>query len=276
MKSLIVIIILTWNRKNMLRDCLNSIKKNTYYKNYKIVVVDNNSTDGSAEMVKKQFKEVNVIKRKKNKGFSEAYNIAVKYASKKYNPDYFFFLNNDTKVTKNWLGNLIKVSKSSDGSIFGCNQLSFQKKQKQITAGWIRPFGTKYYHGKQIKEVNWVSDASSLVKKEVFEKIGFFDEGLSFYYEETDFERRAVKNGFKIIYVPNSIILHKGGATSKDFDKDFLFYVFHKNRMRCFLKNFPIYYLLPRILYDFFKAIKLKKVFLLLKAYKEGIKSLRY
>ena len=273
----ITIIIINWNGKELLRDCLNSIKKNTKYKNYKIIVVDYGSVDGSIEMLKSKFKQVDLVKNEKNLGFVKGNNIGIKYAIRKYNPDYFFFLNNDTKVTKNWLTKLMEVVKLSNKKvgIFGCKQLTFQRKPS-ISAGWILPWGVKYYYGKQYKEVNWVSGACFLVKKEVIRKIGMFDPKYSpGYYEETDLEQRALRAGFKIIYVPISIILHKGSATAKKLDENYVFYIFYRNRIRFFKKNFPFYYLWLRILFDFFKAIKLKKLPLLLKAYYKGIRSLK-
>jgi GT2 family glycosyltransferase len=240
MKIMVAIIIVNWNGKNMLRKCLESVKKNTFYRSYKVIVVDNASTDGSVKLVKKKFKWVDLIQNKKNYGFSKGNNIGIKYA-RKYNPKYFLLLNNDTKVMKGWLDELIKAAESyKKAGIFGCRQLTFQRKPT-ISAGWILPFGVKYYFGNQIKKVNWVSGACLLIKKEVIEKIGLFDEKYSpCYYEETDFEQRALKAGFEIVYVPNSIILHKGSATIKQLDDNFIFYTFYKNRFRCFKKKFPI------------------------------------
>jgi len=270
----VCIIILNFNGKNLIRNCLESIKNNTLYKNYKVIVVDNASTDSSVEIIRKNFGWIDLVQNKKNYGFSKGNNIGIKYALKKYNPDYFLLLNNDTKVTKNWLTNLVKVAESNKRiGILGCRQLNFKGKPA-ISAGWILPHKVKYYWGNEIKEVNWVSGACWLIKKEVIKKIGFIDECFT-YYEETDFIARARKAGFRIVYVPSSVIYHKGGVTYKKFDDEIVFEMFYKSRIRCFLKNFPFYYLPLRILLDLFKALKSKKIKLLFKAYLEGINSLR-
>jgi GT2 family glycosyltransferase len=89
LSKIVVIIIVNLNGKNYIENCLNSIKKNTKYKRYKIIVVDNNSKDGSQKMIKIKFKEVDLIKNKKNRGFAGGNNDGIKYSIKKYNPDYF-------------------------------------------------------------------------------------------------------------------------------------------------------------------------------------------
>jgi len=276
MKIEVVIIIMNYNGKKLLRDCLNSIKKNTFYKDYKIIVVDNNSTDGSIEMIKKQFKGIDLIQNEKNYGGAKGNNIGIKYAIKKYNPNYFFLLHNDIKVTKDWLESVIKIANSHKKiGILGCKQLNFERKPI-ISAAWILPFRMKYYSGNQIKEVTWISGAAFLIKKDVIKKIGLFDEKYSpFHYDDMDFEQRAIKAGFKIMYVPNSIVLHKTRATTEEIDENFMFYMNYKNRMRCFRKNFPSYYLWLRVLSDIFDAVKVKKLPLLFKAYRDGIKSLK-
>jgi len=169
-----------------------------------------------------------------NRGFSGGNNDGIKYAIRRYNPDYFYLLNNDTFVEKNWLEEVIKTaSKEKSIGIVGSKQLTFDKKPS-ISAGWIKTFGIKYYFGENEKEVNWVSGAGFLIIKKVFQKIGLFDEFYNpVYYEETDLEKRAINKRFKIITCPKSIFLHKGGAsTPNNFNK-----YFYINRARYFSKN---------------------------------------
>jgi len=273
MNNLCCIIILNLNGKEFTKNCLNSIKKNTYYKNYKVIVVDNNSSDGSQNLIKSKFKWIDLIENENNRGFSGGNNDGIKYALKKYNPDYFYLLNNDTIVTKNWLLEALKtIEKSKEIGIVGSKQLTFDKKPA-ISAGKISMFGVKYYYGNKEKEVNWVSGASLLIKREVINKIGFLDERYSpVYYEETDFEFRAKKYGFKIIINPNSIIFHKGGGTSTNLDLNFIFY---RNRFVFFIKNYGLFFFIPRMISDIIKSIKLRKFHSLIKAYKEGRKLLK-
>jgi len=276
MKIKICIIIVNMNGKKLLKDCLDSIKKNTFYKNYKIIVVDNNSKDGSQNMIESKFKGIDLIKNKINRGFSGGNNDGINYARRKYNPNYFYLLNNDTLVEKNWLSEVIKTTKKfNEIGIVGSKQFTFKIKQS-ISAGWIKMFGVKYYFGDKEKEVNWVSGVGFLIKREVINKIGLLDEVYNpAYYEETDFEKRTINAGFKIFHSPKSIIYHKGSGTTKKLNQDEIFYIFYRNRIRYFLKYFSIGYFLPRLISDFFKAKKLNKLPLLFKAYKEGYKLLK-
>jgi GT2 family glycosyltransferase len=241
MKIKVCIIILNWNGREFLKNCLNSIKKNVSFKNYKVIVVDNGSKDGSQNMIKKRFKEVDLIENKKNNGFSGGNNQGMKHALKKYDPCYVYLLNNDTLVEKNWLEEAIKCAESKkEIGIVGSKQLTFDRRPA-ISAGWIRLLGIKYYYGNQEKEVNWVSGAGFLIKKEVLEKIGFLDEIYNpVYYEETDLEKRAILAGFKVIHCPKSIFLHKGGVdvkSNKIPDKA----LFYRNRLIYFFRYYQRY-----------------------------------
>ena len=265
------IIIANYNEKNYLKNCIDSIIKNTYY-NYKIIVVDNNSTDGSKEMIENNYPNLDLIKDYKKYLMARLWNIGINYGIKKYNSDYFYLLNNDTIVKPYWLQEVIKTAeKDLNIGIVGSKQLNFENKPS-ISSGWINMFGVKYYYGNEEKEVNWVSGAGFLVKKTVIEKIGLFDEIYSpAYYEETDFEKRAMLNGFKILHCPTSIFLHKEGATTNKSKIDYK--EFHyKNRIIYFLKYYNWFYFMPRLIIDIIRGIKNKELKIILKGYKEGLK----
>lgn len=271
--KLVSIIILNLNGKEFTKNCLEAIKKNTSYKNYNVIIVDNNSNDGSREMIKSNFKWVDLLENNSNRGFSGGNNDGINYAIKRYNPDYVYLLNNDTLVEKNWLSEAVKtIQKNSATGIVGSKQLNFDKKPV-ISSGWVNSWGVKYYWGNEEKEVSWVSGAGFLVAKKVIEKVGILDEIYSpAYYEETDFEKRATKQGFKIIHCPKSIFLHKGGATSKKEVRNFSG-LFYRNRFIYFIKNHGYFYFLPRAISDCFKEFKknnLSGVLDLLSFYKKG------
>lgn len=263
------IIIMNYNEKEYLRNCLDSIKENTSYENYNVIVIDNNSTDGSKELIKKY--KLDLINYDKEYHASKIINLGIKYAIKKYDSDYFYLLNNDTLVKKNWLKEAIKtMEKNPLNGMVGSKQLTFEE-EPTISAGWIHMFGVNYYNGKE-KEVNWVSCAGMLIRKEVIKKIGLFDEIYKpAYYEETDFEKRAMLNGFKIIHCPKSIFLHKGGVTTSKLQKNFD-EIHYKNRIIYFLRYHGWFYFTPRILLDIFRGIKRKQLKLILRGYKEGLK----
>lgn len=268
----VCIIILNLNGKDFTENCLESIKKNTKYKNYKVVVVDNNSSDGSQKLLESKFKWVDLIQNKSNRGFSGGNNDGIKYAIKNYNPNYFYLLNNDTLVKKNWLSEAIKTAKKSKKiGLVGSKQLTFNKKNAR-SAGWVKPFGVKYYWGNKEKEVEWVAGAGFLIKREVIEEIGLLDEIYNpAYYEETDFEKRALNAGFKIIFCPKSIFFHRGGGTAPK-EKSYLVKLSSRNRYIYYSKYYSKIYFLPRFLLDVYHGIKNKNLKYVLLGYKEGKK----
>ncbi len=272
----ISVIIPNWNGKKYLKDCLDSIKKNTIYKNYNIIIVDNGSTDGSQDFIEKMYPFVQLIKRTENGCISKSLNLGIKISFQKNKSNYAYLLNSDVKMKKGWLSEVVRVAENDEKiGIVGSKQLTFDG-MPTMSAGWVKAFRIKYYYGSKNKEVGWVSGAGMLIKKEVFDSIGMFDESYSpAYYEETDFEKRALLAGFKIIHCPYSVFLHKGGATSKKLNTtgDFLF-SFYRNRIRYFFKYHSKLFFIPRMVKDIIWAIKNKKIKFLFKAYKEGVNSL--
>lgn len=253
---LVSIIVLNLNNKVLLENCLMSISKNTEYHDYKIIIVDNNSSDNSVNFIKRRFKDVDIIQNKTNRGFSGGNNDGIKYALNKYSPDYFYLLNNDTVVEPGWLDEVVRCAeKSKDIGVIGSKQLTFDRKPA-ISAGWIGPFGVKYYHGSKNKDVGWVSGAGMLIKRSVIDRIGLLDERYNpAYYEETDFEKRALDAGFRIVHCPTSVFLHKGGATSSK-ELSNASGLFYRNRFIFFVKNYDLLYFLPRIFFDILKSLR--------------------
>jgi len=268
------IIIMNHNGKTYLENCLDSIKDNTSYPAYNIIVVDNNSDDGSKELMKSKFPEIDLIKNPKNYGASETLNIGIKYAMKKYNPEYFYLLNNDTLVFSYWLSEAIKtVEGSKDIGIVGSKQLTFNL-EPTTSAGWIKIFKTEYCFSNKDTEVEWTSGAGLLIKKEVIKKIGLFDEMYNpAYYEETDLEKRAILAGFKIVYCPESTFLHKGGAASKGKNVwSELIPTFYRNRARFFYTYSKIGFVV-RLITDLYKSRKKIGIRELLEESFNGIKN---
>jgi GT2 family glycosyltransferase len=273
-KTKACIIMLSWNTKELTRDCLDSIRNNTIEKNFKIVMVDSGSKDGSQEMIKKHYPEVDLFELKENKGFSGGNNICIKHAYKKYNPDYYYFLSNDTKVTKGWLKNILEFADTHpEGGMFGSRQRDFNDKQV-IYAAYINKIGIhKYISPQKPQEVTWVSGGSFMVKKNVIKKIGAFDEIFNpSYYEESDWEERAIRSGFKVYIVPSSLIYHKGSGSidSYTYSRNEMFY---RKRLIFYVKHYKRY-LITRIFIDFFRGIMIGELKTVSRGYMQGVKDL--
>lgn len=247
-------IITTWNYPEIDR-CLISLKKEQKRcKNLRVVVVDNASADNESKRIKKKFPWVCLIQNKKNYGFAKGNNIGIKYALKKFNPNYIFLLNNDTEVKSNAIKSMVEFAESrKETGIVGC-KLLYPNKLIQHAGGRIKPYGMGHYGNREedrgqydkIKEVDYVTGAAFLIKREVIEKIGLLDEGFSPYFrEEVDFCFRARKLGYKILYYPKSKIIHYTSMSIKRRVKAYTFFVFERTRLRLALLNFPILWLLP-------------------------------
>lgn len=229
------IIIVNYNTKQLLNDCLKSIVEKKWKNDFDILVVDNASIDGSVEMIKKEFPKVFFIKSDENLGFTGGNNLALK----KVDTDLVILLNSDTEVLKDSLDNLVDFAMQNDYGIVSCKLLN-KDKSLQPNAGEL-PFGMPFitwiaglddipvfgrmlssYHEQsnsfyqQNREVGWISGSVMVIKKEVLAKIGFLDEGIFMYGEDVEYCLRAKRAGFKVGWTDEAQIIHLGGGSSDD------------------------------------------------------------
>jgi GT2 family glycosyltransferase len=271
----VYIIVINFNGRDFLRKCLQSLLKETKYENYEIIVTDNNSTDGSIEMIEKNFPKIKLIKNKKNYGFSGGNNIGAKYALKQ-NAQFILFLNNDTEVTKGWLSKMVKTVNSK-------HEIGIVGPRFLYPDGTLQNNCYKYRYGfsialapDKISEVDCVVAACMLIKRSVIEEIGLLDEGyFPIYFEDIDFCFRAKKAGYKVVCVPYSIVYHHKGKTMKKHDWQYETY--HTNRIRFILKNFPPHWIFIRGFIEWWniaKAIKERRLKILLSIYSKALRNL--
>ena len=212
----VVIIIVTFNpREDLIRDCLKSLREKTDYENYKVIVSDNGSTNGVQKLIKKEFKWVDLLENNANLYFAGGNNIAIKYALKKYNPDYYFILNDDIKIiNKKWLSEVVKTAESNPKiGLVGINPI-YPDGISQNVGGYIKgPLITIDKKAEGLREFDHIT-ALFLVKKEVIKKIGLFDEiFIPYLLEETDYCLRAKRAGFKVVSRADIKIIHYKGQT---------------------------------------------------------------
>ena len=230
------IIIVSYNVKELLRDCLESVAScQLPVASYEIVVVDNNSSDDSCQMVKENFPLVKLIESKKNLGFGKANNLGARDSK----GEFIFFLNPDTKVCSDSLGKIVKFFRTrSQAGIVGPRLLnadnSFQPSvgvypsilslllekpidflERRIRG--VRPFlGNfliKYKKFEKPSEVNWVSGAALACRRKVWESLNGFDENFFMYFEDIDLCLRAKKAGWEVYHLPESEIYHLRGKS---------------------------------------------------------------
>ena len=227
------VIIVNWNTKKLLEDCLTSIFKYTRGLDFEVIVVDNGSSDSSPAMVKKKFPQVKLIPNKDNLGFTKANNQGIKIAKGKY----ILLLNSDTYLIENSLSKLVKKAESlSSLGALGPLLLSEDRSIQQSVGffphllqifWWMSfiddlPGGTilKPYHldhdsfYQKNQEVDWVTAAAILVPKSVIDRVGPLDEKIFMYGEEVDWCYRIKQQGFKAYFSPVTQIVHIGRGSA--------------------------------------------------------------
>ena len=229
------IIIVNYNGKELLQKCLDSLLK-VNYDNFEIILVDNNSTDGSVEFITKNYPSLIIIKLDSNKGFAEPNNVAAKISKGKY----LLFLNNDTVVTPNFISEMVKVMET-DKKIAVCQSLLLKPDGSVDSSGdFIDHLGVVYNSKTEIDEIREVSSArgaSMLVRSDIFEKLDGFDQKFFITFEDVDLCWRSWILGYRVLIIPTSIVYHEGGITIKKIKSEIAFHGF-KNQLAMKITNF--------------------------------------
>jgi len=280
------IIIVNWNGKQHLEECLDSLSKQTL-KAFETILVDNGSSDGSIEFVEKNFPAVKIIKLNKNEGFCRGNNIGLQHAR----GDFIALLNNDTLVDMHWLEELFKsMTKRSHVGICASCIVNYYSRAVLDTAGDgfdLCGVGYKIGEGMPITEfqkeryVFGACAGAALYRRSMIDEIGFFDERFFAVGEDLDLSFRAMLAGYKCLYVPQAVVYHKINQTVGR-NSDFLLYHSRRNVEYTFFKNMPfplIIATLPlHIVYNlltFTQALLQKRFTVFIKAKKDFIKNFK-
>jgi len=235
----ITIIIVNWNTKDLLQNCLNSIYKTVQDIAFEIIVVDNASHDGSVAMLRKEFPQVYVIENKENRGFGAANNQAFDIMSGRY----ALLLNTDTILTQHAVYELFSFMEAHPDTAMACGQLLNADGSKQNSIAnfptlftlllntslleylFPKHYPSKRYDYKKPVEVDSGIGACLLVRKQVIDKVGMFDERYFFFFEETDWALQMKTAGWKIYHVPSAFIYHlQGQSIGRDVRSRIEFY----------------------------------------------------
>lgn len=246
------IIIVNYNTKQLLSNCLNSIKDKTKDIEYEIIVVDNNSHDGSQEMLKNDFPWVRLIESKENLGFGRANNLGMKNAQGKY----FFLLNSDTILVNNAIKDFYDYSESHPGfgalgsilldkNLKPCHSYGKFPTQlrtlKDALAKYLRFLKDKNKFHPEMNscplEVEYITGADLWISRNVFERTSGFDPDYFMYFEESDWQKRMDDIGLKRYIIPGPKIIHLEGGS--DSSKS---HIWSPNRLKNFYKSQKIYH----------------------------------
>jgi len=223
-KPEVSIILVNYNDRLHLEDCLLSLRKNILDINFELLVVDNNSSDGSQDFVERQYPQAKLIRNKENLGFAKANNLGIKESK----GEFILFLNTDTVIYPRMLEYLMEEMKADSqiGAVApallrGKNayQISFGRKvsfvQELIQKCFLNSvLKLRLKIGLKMREVGWLSGACLLTRKDVLEAVGYFDENFFLYFEDIDLCYRIKKKGFKLTFFPKARVFHRGGAST--------------------------------------------------------------
>jgi len=227
-KSNVSTVILNWNRKDYLLECIASVKDMDYPSD-ELIVVDNASTDGSADAVKEKYADVTIIENDKNYGAIGGKNIGLRYALK-LEPEYIFMVDNDIVCSKDALSQLVAVlDKDKTAGMVGSMMYDHSKPDIILSAGGTIDYTQNVSRGRgdgekdtgkfnKIEVVDYLWGGSLLVRKDVLERVGLFDEEfIGYWFEDTDLSVRVHKAGFKVLFNPHSKVWHRPHKVIEQF-----------------------------------------------------------
>jgi GT2 family glycosyltransferase len=215
----VCIILVNWNQRDDIVECLQSISK-IDYDNYKVVISDNGSRDGSVEEIERLFPEALIIQNRRNLGYSAANNVAIEWAIKN-NYKYVFLLNSDTVVHPKMLNEIVGAAEREDAyGVVGPMVLSYYESDRISFAGG--KFDLKLGKEKHIfenmnyknvslapLECDYITGCAMLLRISALTETGLFDDKLFMYCEDTDLCLRMKQKGLRILFIPDGIVWHK-------------------------------------------------------------------
>jgi len=227
------VIIVNWNVRALLRRCLHSILARPHPCSLEVIVVDNGSTDGSAEMVRTEFPQAHLIANPDNRGFTAANNQGLTVARGRY----VLLLNPDTEVVGDALETMVTFADAhSDVGVVGPQLLNpdgtVQSSRRRFPtlatalfeSTWLQPYAphrllARYYvldrPDDEVQDVDWVTGAALMARREAVEQVGPLDEGFFMYSEELDWCRRFRAAGWRVVYLPTARVIHHEGKSSE-------------------------------------------------------------
>ncbi|MCB0282480.1 MAG: glycosyltransferase family 2 protein [Calditrichaeota bacterium] len=272
MNAKITIVIPHYNGIDILRDCLESLYKNTF-SGFETMLIDNGSTDGSQEFVRQNFKQVKLIENSENRGYAGACNQGLQMAESPY----VLLLNNDTVMPENFLQEMT-LAIESDQKIAMVQPKIISIQDKTMfdysggAGGEIDIFGYPYARGRIFDDVEkddkqyddmqtdvfWTSGCALLIRKSVVDEIGLLDEDFFAHQEEIDLNWRAMLAGYKNVVTTKTYIYHYSGYTLRSVNA-YKMYLNHRNNLIMMLKNYSTGRLV--VLFPFRLALEMITVF---------------
>ena len=234
----IYVVLVNYNGMKYIKECIDSVYRQTY-KDIKIVVVDNASSDGSLQILE-TYKDLVLIKRNKNEGFAKGCNIGIKYALKA-KAEYVMLLNIDTVIDDDMI---CKLYQNADSNTVTTPKIFADYAKTKI---WYSGGKIDYQYGKHIqyqdrrlegtsvntsgKSVQFACGCCMLVHRDIWRKIGLLDEKYFMYFDDDDLSLRFLKGKIKILYIPSATMWHKVGGCFQGSKNNLTQYYCTRNRL---------------------------------------------
>lgn len=255
----VVVVIPNWNGKDGLKACIDSVLSQTMLNH--LIVVDNGSTDGSIEFIEQSYPQIELIKHTTNKGYAGGVNPGFRRAIE-LGATYVAPFNNDAVAGKEWLSELVNyLDRHAQVGITACKVTSSDGSHLDSTGDQYTNWGLPYPRGRgeldsgqydNQTNIFGASGAASLYRVAMLHRIGLLDEDFFAYYEDVDISFRAQLAGWKVAYVPSSVVYHELSVTGRKI-KGFFTYQTVKNYPWLLIKNVPAA-LLPSVIPRFVLA----------------------
>ena len=272
----IAIIIVNWKKYDITLKCIDSVI-NSSFKNFKIILIDNEYHKSMSDQLKKS-KKIHLIRNKKNEGFARANNQGIKYSIKN-GFDYMLLLNNDTLIKNDLIDSLIKQSNTFNQKIIQPLILNYDGTKIWNAGGTINYFlGTFKTHkmGKNFKNfkinrsfTDWFTGCCVLIKSEIFNEVGYFDEKFFAYYEDVDFSIRLKAKGYSVAMMGDSYLQHFESASSKSTNQNegnlspYVHYLNIRNHILLLKKHSKSFNVIGVLLYQTIKILSYLIYFLI-------------
>ena len=241
---LVTAIICTHNNRDIIDACLDSLDSQTFPL-WQCIVVDDASTDGTADYIEEHYPTIKVLRNATNHGPSWGRNHAAGHAT----TEYLAFLDSDIELDSHWFEETMRVIQSDPriaivgGKLFYATRPdclhAYGGDLSRIGIGWNRHDGAEDVDLDQQEDTLWVSSAACLMKTSVFREVGGFDADYFYGYEDSDLGWRTCLLGHQVVCTPAAHALHRVSETVDRLGDRIVFH-FHKNRLRSVLKNYGI------------------------------------
>ena len=278
------IIIVAFNNRDLLSETLHSLSNQTY-RDFEIIVVDNNSTDGTSDLMKTAFPEISYIRSDENLGFSGGNNLGLMHAR----GEYVALLNNDAAAHPAWLGTLVKaMSEAPEVGICASKMLVFGTEVidsagdgfSSTLKGFKRGEGMSSTSYDEYEYVFGACAGAALYRRKMLNEIGFLDDDFFLIHEDVDLNFRAQLAGWKVLYVPTAVVYHKVRSTIGHMSDIAVYYTLRNSEFvriknvpfQLFLRTLPAF-ILGTIFEFVYFVIRHRKFKLYAKAKIDAVKS---